>query len=143
MSSSKIQKPPQSLSRLLLSRYAVKVFLSLVSYISPFLSTVLLFKVSETEVFFEDSDFKFYSKPYFLRLNLPGEVVQDEACKVNYDSNSGYFNIVMSKKCPDQVFEGLDMISKLLQPRGNSKADKPNIEVLGKFPLQLTWILFN
>ena len=30
--------------------------------------------VADTEVFMEERDFRFFSKPYFLRLHLPGEV---------------------------------------------------------------------
>ncbi|KAK2157619.1 hypothetical protein LSH36_188g09071 [Paralvinella palmiformis] len=45
-------------------------------------------KISETEVFVDGTEFKFYSKPYYLRLNLPGEVVEDGRESAKYDSDS-------------------------------------------------------
>ncbi|XP_071083005.1 protein SHQ1 homolog [Haliotis cracherodii] len=89
-------------------------------------------KVSETEIFIEDSDFKFYSKPYFLRLNLPGNIREDGRETANYDADKGTFTIRAPKQTPGQVFEGLDMLTKLLAPRGDGSAKQPTIEVMGE-----------
>ncbi|XP_067685245.1 protein SHQ1 homolog [Haliotis asinina] len=89
-------------------------------------------KVSDTEIFIEDSDFKFYSKPYFLRLNLPGNIVEDGRETANYDADAGTFTIRAPKQTPGQVFEGLDMLTKLLAPRGDRSAKQPTIEVMGE-----------
>ncbi|XP_046581089.1 protein SHQ1 homolog [Haliotis rubra] len=89
-------------------------------------------KVSETEIFIEDSDFKFYSKPYFLRLNLPGNIVEDGRETANYDADAGTFTIRAAKQTAGQVFDGLDMLTKLLAPRGDGSAKQPTIEVMGE-----------
>uniref|UniRef100_A0A8C2U5G2 Protein SHQ1 homolog n=1 Tax=Coturnix japonica TaxID=93934 RepID=A0A8C2U5G2_COTJA len=46
-------------------------------------------KVSELDLFFEGEDFKFYAKPYFLRLTLPGRVVENGREKASYDTDKG------------------------------------------------------
>ncbi|KAJ6668252.1 hypothetical protein lerEdw1_015629 [Lerista edwardsae] len=42
-------------------------------------------RVSEFDVYFEGKEFKFYAKPYFLRLALPGKIVEDGREKASYD----------------------------------------------------------
>lgn len=86
-------------------------------------------KVAETEIFIEDDDFKFFSKPYFLRLCLPGHIVEDGREKADYNFDTGEFTVVVPKKTPGEHFEGLDMLTKLLAPK--SKNTPSNlIEVL-------------
>ena len=34
--------------------------------------------VSETEILMEGTDFRFYSKPYFLRLHFSGEIEEND-----------------------------------------------------------------
>jgi len=45
---------------------------------------------------------------------------------------TGTFTIKVPKASPGKHFEGLDMITKLLTPKGNTSAAQPLIEVLGK-----------
>ncbi|KAH0630246.1 hypothetical protein JD844_013041, partial [Phrynosoma platyrhinos] len=44
-------------------------------------------RVSEFDVYFEGMEFKFYAKPYFLRLVLPGRIVEDGREKATYDDS--------------------------------------------------------
>ncbi|KAK6176745.1 hypothetical protein SNE40_014986 [Patella caerulea] len=88
-------------------------------------------KISDTEIFIEDNEFKFFSKPYFLRLNLPGQLIEDGRETAIYDSNKGHITIKVPKKTQGEVFEGLDMLTKLLAPKGDRAATEPLIEVLG------------
>ena len=44
--------------------------------------------VADTEVFFDEQDFRFYSRPYFLRLHLPAQVqVCSHPLYLNCDQN--------------------------------------------------------
>ncbi|XP_054834634.1 protein SHQ1 homolog isoform X2 [Eublepharis macularius] len=83
-------------------------------------------RVSEFEVYFEGKEFKFYAKPYFLRLALPGRIVEDGREKASYD-DKGIFTIKLPKEIPGAYFEGLDMLTALLAPK-KSRSAKPLIQ---------------
>ncbi|XP_064217983.1 protein SHQ1 homolog isoform X1 [Aotus nancymaae] len=97
-------------------------------------------RVSEFDVYFEGSDFKFYAKPYFLRrvpgawpqerLTLPGRIVENGSEQGSYDADKGIFTIRLPKETPGQHFEGLNMLTALLAPR-KSRTAKPLVEELG------------
>ncbi|XP_006819470.1 protein SHQ1 homolog [Saccoglossus kowalevskii] len=89
-------------------------------------------KVADTEMYIDGDEFKFYSKPYYLRLNLPGRIVEDGRETANYDINTGYFNIRIPKENPGENFDGLDMLTKLLAPKGKTSAAQPLIQVVGE-----------
>ncbi|XP_064012276.1 protein SHQ1 homolog isoform X4 [Pogoniulus pusillus] len=84
-------------------------------------------RASEFDVYFEGEDFKFYAKPYFLRLTLPGRIVEDGREKASYDTEKGTFTIQLPKETPGQYFEGLDMLTSLLAPK-KSRSAKPLVE---------------
>ncbi|KAM6256355.1 protein SHQ1 homolog isoform 2-T2 [Porphyrio hochstetteri] len=84
-------------------------------------------RASEFDVYFEGEDFKFYAKPYFLRLTLPGRVVEDGREKASYNTDKGTFTILLPKEIPGQYFEGLDMLTSLLAPK-KSRSAKPLVE---------------
>ncbi|XP_025741343.1 protein SHQ1 homolog [Callorhinus ursinus] len=87
-------------------------------------------RVSEFDVYFEGVDFKFYAKPYFLRLTLPGRVVENGNEQGSYDTDKGIFTIRLPKETPGQHFEGLNMLTALLAPR-KSRTAKPLVEEIG------------
>ncbi|XP_012379789.1 protein SHQ1 homolog isoform X2 [Dasypus novemcinctus] len=87
-------------------------------------------RVSEFDVYFEGVDFKFYAKPYFLRLNLPGRIVENGSEQGSYDADKGIFTIRLPKETPGQHFEGLNMLTALLAPR-KSRTAKPLVEEIG------------
>ncbi|XP_014802098.1 PREDICTED: protein SHQ1 homolog [Calidris pugnax] len=84
-------------------------------------------RASEFDVYFEGEDFKFYAKPYFLRLTLPGRIVEDGREKASYNTDEGTFTIRLPKEVPGQYFEGLDMLTSLLAPK-KSRSGKPLVE---------------
>uniref|UniRef100_A0A8C3JPX1 Protein SHQ1 homolog n=1 Tax=Calidris pygmaea TaxID=425635 RepID=A0A8C3JPX1_9CHAR len=84
-------------------------------------------RASEFDVYFEGEDFKFYAKPYFLRLTLPGRIVEDGREKASYNTDEGTFTIRLPKEIPGQYFEGLDMLTSLLAPK-KSRSGKPLVE---------------
>ncbi|NXA80199.1 SHQ1 protein, partial [Thryothorus ludovicianus] len=85
-------------------------------------------KLSEFDIYFEGEDFKFYTRPYFLRLTLPGRVVEDGREKTSYNADEGAFTIRLPKEVPGQYFEGLDMLTSLLAPKKRSRSAKPLVE---------------
>ncbi|XP_059246144.1 protein SHQ1 homolog [Mustela nigripes] len=87
-------------------------------------------RVSEFDVYFEGVDFKFYANPYFLRLTLPGRVVENGIEQGSYDTDKGIFTIRLPKETPGQHFEGLNMLTALLAPR-KSRTAKPLVEEIG------------
>ncbi|XP_075839456.1 protein SHQ1 homolog isoform X3 [Microtus pennsylvanicus] len=87
-------------------------------------------RASEFDVYFEGVDFKFYAKPYFLRLTLPGRIVENGSEQGSYDVDKGIFTIRLPKETPGQHFEGLNMLTALLAPR-KSRSAKPLVEEIG------------
>jgi len=85
--------------------------------------------LQDTEIFMDLTDFRFYSKPYYLRLHLPGEVEETDEASGNYDADIRSFVVNCPKKNVGEVFEGLDMLTKLLTPAGETCVKK-NIEVI-------------
>nr|XP_027787759.1 protein SHQ1 homolog isoform X2 [Marmota flaviventris] len=78
-------------------------------------------RASEFDVYFEGADFKFYAKPYFLRLTLPGRVVENGSEQGSYDAD---------KETPGEHFEGLNMLTALLAPR-KPRTARPLVEEMG------------
>ncbi|XP_064483457.1 protein SHQ1 homolog [Ornithodoros turicata] len=90
-------------------------------------------KISDAEIFFEEDDFRFFSSPYYLRLLLPGKVVENGTEAAKYEADTGTFVVSMAKQQPGEMFEGLDLLTKLLAPRRSTKP--PTIQVLDDEPL--------
>lgn len=67
--------------------------------------------------------------PYFLRLNLPHNVLEDDASGAKYYPGSGYLTVTLTKENKGQDFPDLDMLARLLAPRP-SQVVQPSIEVL-------------
>ncbi|CAN8001361.1 unnamed protein product [Ixodes hexagonus] len=95
-------------------------------------------KISDAEIYFHDEDFKFYSKPYYLRLNLPGKVIENGNESAKYETDNGTFVINMPKQSPGEVFTGLDLLTKLLAPSPKPSTSAPLIEVVGNEGADLT-----
>ncbi|KAM5232097.1 protein SHQ1 homolog isoform 1-T1 [Hipposideros larvatus] len=87
-------------------------------------------RVSEFDVYFKGVDFKFYAKPYFLRLTLPGRIMENGSEQGSYDADKGLFTIQLPKETPGQHFEGLNMLTALLAPRKYRTA-KPLVDEIG------------
>ncbi|XP_071982975.1 protein SHQ1 homolog [Engystomops pustulosus] len=91
---------------------------------------VLFARVSEFDIYIDGDDFKFYAKPYFLRLTLPGRIVEDGRQKATYNADDGIFTVKVPKETPGQQFEGLNLLTSLLAPKG-ARTCKPLIEEIG------------
>ena len=74
--------------------------------------------VAETEIFMNGRDFRFFSKPYFLRLHLPGEIVENDLAEAKYAAESRSFEVVAPKANKGEKFEGLQLLTELLRPKG-------------------------
>ncbi|XP_022123460.2 protein SHQ1 homolog [Pieris rapae] len=78
--------------------------------------------IGETDIDVDGENVLFVSSPYFLRLRLPGRILENEQSKGSYICDSGDFNLTFDKENPGEHFENLDMITSLLAPR-----DIPNL----------------
>ncbi|KAL8577919.1 hypothetical protein ACOMHN_011915 [Nucella lapillus] len=85
--------------------------------------------VADAQFHIEDEVVIFHSKPYYLRLHLPGRVLDDEKNGATYDADKGTYTAKIGKETKGEVFEGLDMLTKLLTPpEAKGKPDlKPNL----------------
>jgi len=87
--------------------------------------------IASTQVCINDDEFRFFSKPYFLRLHLPGRIVETGNEVVNYDFDKKEFRVQIAKETPGEHFEGLEFISTLLTKKSSERATAPLIEVVG------------
>lgn len=85
--------------------------------------------LENTEIFMDGTDFRFFSKPYYLRLHLPGEVEESDKAGGEYDADTASFKVKCPKVKHGIHFQGLDMITQLLTPKGNNEV-KTKIEDL-------------
>ncbi|CAK1594489.1 unnamed protein product [Parnassius mnemosyne] len=86
--------------------------------------------IGETEIDVDGENFLFVSSPYFLRLRLPGRIVENDHSKGSYTCDSGDFNLVFDKENPGEHFENLDMITSLLAPRDIPDINPHLVEML-------------
>jgi protein SHQ1 len=68
--------------------------------------------------------------PYYLRLNFPHNLLEDDASSAQYDGSSGYLTVTLTKEVKGLEFEDLDLLAKLLAPRQTKNQTTPSIEVL-------------
>lgn len=67
------------------------------------------------------------------RLNLPGEIQENDASTGDYDCDKGDFTLKFSKVCKGEYFDNLDMITTLLAPSKKKHNLVPTIEVISKY----------
>lgn len=79
------------------------------------------------DLYIDGNDFKFFAKPYFLRLNLPGRIVEDGREKATFDIDKGLFTLRVAKETAGEHFEGLQLLTSLLAAKGTQSA-KPLVE---------------
>ncbi|KAF9227865.1 SHQ1-domain-containing protein [Gyrodon lividus] len=85
-------------------------------------------RASDAEINVDATLLTVHINPYFLRLNFPHPVVEDEDSSARYDPSTGYLTITMTKEVRGQHFADLDLLAKLLAPRPSQPP--PSIEVL-------------
>ncbi|KAF6732315.1 SHQ1-like protein [Oryzias melastigma] len=86
-------------------------------------------RTSEFDLFVDGTDLKFAAKPYFLRLTLPGRIVEDGREKATFDIDKGLFTLRIPKETAGEHFQGLQMLTSLLAQKG-SRSAKPLVEDL-------------
>lgn len=86
--------------------------------------------VGETEIDVDGENFLFVSSPYFLRLRLPGKIVENDKSKGSYTCDTGDFNLTFDKETPGEHFHNLDMITSLLAPRDIPDINPNLVEML-------------
>ena len=85
-------------------------------------------KSNDVEIYIEGNEFKFFVKPYFLRLYFPAEIIEDGRETATYDISTGIFHLKLPKKNSGELFHNLDMLTTLLAPKKGTI--KPIIEVV-------------
>ena len=68
-------------------------------------------KTSDIQIDIFQNEFKLYANPYFLRLNFPGNLMQD--AKVEYDLSLGNLKVEIPKEIMEE-FKDLEYTTKLL-----------------------------
>lgn len=92
-------------------------------------------RAADLELHVDDTLVSAHINPYFLRINLPGPVTEDDQSSAAYDAATGYLNLTLTKCLPGQEFKDLDLLSKLLAPRQPATSPgPPSIEVLSDDP---------
>ncbi|XP_031764059.2 protein SHQ1 homolog [Galleria mellonella] len=86
--------------------------------------------IGDTEIDVDGHNFLFVSSPYFLRLRLPGRIIDNDRSKGSYICDSGDFNLTFDKEIPGEYFENLDMITSLLAPRDIPDVNPSLVEML-------------
>ncbi|XP_018566688.1 protein SHQ1 homolog [Anoplophora glabripennis] len=71
-------------------------------------------KLGELDVEVNENCFLFSCWPYYLRLTLPGNIIDDEKTKAAYDTDTGEFTFCYTKAIEGEIFEDLDFITKFL-----------------------------
>lgn len=75
-------------------------------------------RVGDAEIDIDGHELSVYCKPYLLKLHLPGRVLDDEHCSATYDPDEGGGTLKISvvKETPGEVFQDLDLTTRLLAP---------------------------
>ena len=87
-------------------------------------------RASEIEIHVSDTLLSLHVAPYFLRLNFPATLVEDDQSSAVYDPASGYLTLTLTKQNSGENFPDLDLLGKLLAPSRQNSHRGPAIEVL-------------
>ncbi|XP_050438272.1 protein SHQ1 homolog [Adelges cooleyi] len=87
--------------------------------------------VADTDTDVNGNQFTFYASPYYLRLHLPGEVVENDSSSGSYDWDTYTYTFKLSKATPGEHFSDLNLINKFLTPK-KPLIQSPSIEILGE-----------
>ncbi|KAG2223282.1 hypothetical protein INT45_007008 [Circinella minor] len=93
-------------------------------------------RAQDVDLHAQGNEFRFFLRPYFLRLYFPGNIIEDDDSTAKYDISSGKFHVRITKETKGEHFPDLDLLNKLLARRGetpneSNKTKKPLIEVIG------------
>ncbi|KAG1826955.1 SHQ1 protein-domain-containing protein [Suillus subaureus] len=88
-------------------------------------------RASDVEINVDETLLTVHINPYFLRINFPHSVLDDDQSSATYDPSSGYLTVTLTKETKGQEFPDLDLLAKLLAPRHVEVPKQPAIEVIG------------
>jgi len=71
-----------------------------------------------------------HANPYFLRLNFPKAILEDDDSSAQYDPSAGNLTVTLTKENAGEAFDDLDLLAKLLAPRKTPIGTTTNIEVI-------------
>ncbi|KAN0034321.1 hypothetical protein ACTFIV_000818 [Dictyostelium citrinum] len=77
-------------------------------------------KASEADFYLLENQFKFYCKPYFLRLTFSHNIVENGKEKASFNVNTQEFTFYLPKEIKGQKFNDLDLITKLLEKKSTN-----------------------
>ncbi|KAM9987130.1 hypothetical protein ACTFIY_011532 [Dictyostelium cf. discoideum] len=77
-------------------------------------------KASEADFYLLENQFKFYCKPYFLRLTFSHNIVENGKEKASFNVNTQEFTFYLPKEINGQKFNDLDLITKLLEKKSTN-----------------------
>ncbi|KAL1680813.1 SHQ1 protein-domain-containing protein [Schizophyllum commune] len=86
-------------------------------------------RASDVDIHVDDTLLTIHINPYFLRLNFPHPVSEEDGSAARYDAGAGFLHVTLNKQVKGQEFKDLDLLSKLLAPRP-TQAQTPAIEVI-------------
>ncbi|KAL1748136.1 SHQ1 protein-domain-containing protein [Schizophyllum fasciatum] len=86
-------------------------------------------RASDVDIHVDDTLLTVHINPYFLRLNFPHPVYEEEGSAARYEAGTGFLYVTLNKQVKGQNFKDLDLLSKLLAPRP-THAQTPIIEVV-------------
>lgn len=86
--------------------------------------------IEDTEVYVDKNEFIFSSSPYHLRLNLPGDIIENDHSVGKYDCDSGYYTFTFDKVNEGEYFKALDMVTSLMAPRHMPDVAPDLIEII-------------
>ncbi|ELU44625.1 PIH1 domain-containing protein [Rhizoctonia solani AG-1 IA] len=121
----------RSLSFIPADQGLISAFIATITFTSAFTSPF-----SDVEIHVEGTLFSAHINPYFLRLNFPYPVLEDDDSSASYDPSSGTLTVRLTKETKGLHFPDLDLLTKLLAPRSaaalndEGRTKGPLIEVL-------------
>jgi len=87
-------------------------------------------KASEADFYLLGNQFKFYCKPYFLRLTFSHNIIENGKEKASYNVNTLEFTFYLPKENIGEQFNDLDLITKLLEKKSSTTTSGPKIQLL-------------
>ena len=110
-------------------RCTVRPFVSVKYPLFPTCLTADSAQTSDVDIHVDDTLLTIHINPYFLRLNFPHPVSEEDGSAARYDAGAGFLYVTLNKQVKGQEFKDLDLLSKLLAPRP-TQAQTPAIEVI-------------
>jgi protein SHQ1 len=92
-------------------------------------------RAQNCEIDIDNEDFKFFCKPYILKLHFPHPLIEDGREHASYDVDKGELIVKLPKQEKGLFFPHLDMLNTLIanKPKHSDKmTDRPSIQIVDK-----------